>query len=101
MFQSPLTKEREEERAAYIFIWVGETRRDICNSKGITNAEKKSPATLIAKSKAYTASRTNKVFARYIFQERKQGQRENFDNFVTNLRNLVKDCEYQALNEMV
>ena len=101
MFQGPLTKAKEEERAAYILIWVGETGRDICNSWDITDAEKKSPATLFAKFKAHTAPRTNKVFARYIFQERKQGAKETFDNFVTDLRNLVKDCEYQAPNEMV
>ena len=101
MFQGPLTKTKDEERAAYILIWVGETGRDICNSWNITDAERKSPTTLFANFRTHTAPRKNKVFARYVFQERKQGQKETFDSFVIDLRNLVKDCEYPTPNEMV
>ena len=38
-----------------------------------------------------SAPKKNTVFARYIFQERKQ-EDEPFDSFITDLRNPVKDC---------
>ena len=41
------------------------------------------------------------MFSRYKFQERKQQQGETFETFVTDLRNLVKDCNYDKPSEMV
>ena len=41
------------------------------------------------------------MFSCYKFQERKQQQGETFETFVTDLRNLVKDCNYDKPSEMV
>ena len=43
----------------------------------------------------------NTVFARYIFHQRIQKAGETFEAFLTDLRNLVKDCKYEKPNEMV
>ena len=44
--------------------------------------------------------RKTRVFTRYAFQKRKQAD-ESFDTFVTDLRNLAKDCQYDKSDEMV
>ena len=41
------------------------------------------------------------MFSHYKFQERKQKQGETFETFVTDLRNLAKDCNYDKPSEMV
>ena len=41
------------------------------------------------------------MFSSYKFQERKQQQGETLDTFVTDLRNLVKDCNYDKPSEIV
>ena len=42
-----------------------------------------------------------KSFARYKFREKTYGENEGFDQFVTELRLLVKDCNYPNSNEMI
>ena len=43
----------------------------------------------------------NSVFARYVFNERKQHDGETFEAFVTDLCNLVKPCSHKDPDEMV
>lgn len=102
MFQGPLKRATKEEQAAYILIWVGQKGRDIFNAWNLTEDEEKDPSTILQKFKQYTSPKTNKVFARYVFHERKQKEGEPFEAFATDLRNLVKDCGYgENTNEMV
>ena len=56
--------------------------------------------TLLCRFHDHMAPKKNAVFARYIFQERKQAD-ESFDAFITDLWNLVKDYHYDNPNEMV
>lgn len=44
---------------------------------------------------------TNPIFARYKFHEKTQGDNESFNQFVTELRLLVKDYNYTNGDEMV
>ena len=44
--------------------------------------------------------RKTRVFTRYAFQKRKQAD-ESFDTFVTDLRNLAKDCQHDKSDDMV
>ena len=103
MFQGPLKKANEEEKATYILIWVGQRGREIFNSWGLSEAEAKNTNTLFTKFQAHTRPKTNKVFARYKFHERKQHIGESFEDFVTDLRNLVRECGFanDAKDEMV
>ena len=56
---------------------------------------------LITKLTNHVTPRKNPLFARYLFLERRQKTDETFENFVTETRNLVKDCEYDKLEEMI
>ena len=101
MFKGPLKRIGEEEQCAYLLIWVGETGRKIFNSWGLSDPDKKKISILFEKFGEHVAPKKNTVFGRYIFQSRTQQQGETFETFVTDLRNLVKDCEYTNPNEMV
>ena len=101
MFQGPLKRASVEEQAAYLLIWAGPTGRDIFNSWGLSDADSKNIETLLQKFREHAQPKTNTVFARYVFQERRQMAEEPFDTFVTDLRNLVKECKYGTPEEMV
>ena len=49
----------------------------------------------------YVKPRTNVIYNRYKFQSRSQSESESFDQFVTDLKLLVKDCTYDKPDEMV
>ena len=67
----------------------------------LTEQDSKNTDILFNKFAEYTAPKSNTVFSRCKFQERKQQQGETFETFVTDLRNLVKDCNYDKPSEMV
>ena len=101
MFQGPLKSANEEERCAYVLIWVGETGGDIFTSWNLSGADSKKIDIIYQKFSEHLSPKKNKLFYRYIFHERKQQPGELFETFVTDLRNLVKDCEYNNPDEMV
>ena len=73
MFQGPLKRAGTEEQSAYILIWAGETGREICNSWGLTDDQKKKKdvTILFERFEAHATPKKNTVFARYVFHERK------------------------------
>ena len=97
MFLGPLSAKKEEERCSYLLLWIGEKGRDIYN----TWTEKKVIKTYYEGFEAYVIPKANPIFARYKFHERMQGESESFDQFVTELKLLVKDCNYDKSDEMV
>lgn len=101
MFLGPLKRATAEEQAAYLRIWVGEKGREIFRSWNLSEADGKKIDDLFTKFNQHCAPKKNTVFSRYLFQERKQKEDEPFETFVTDLRNLVKACEYTNSDEMV
>ena len=101
MFMGPMKKCEESEKAAFLLIWVGAAGREIFNSWNLSEEDSKEFDTLITNFQNYTSPKKNTVFARYMFHERRQKEEETFDNFVTDLRNLVKSCGYTNSDEMV
>lgn len=101
MFAGPLKKRGEDEKCSYLLLWIGEKGRDIFNTWALTTDEAKVLQTYYDKYEAYVMPKTNTIFARYKFHERVQGANESFEQFVTELRLLVKDCAYADSEEMV
>lgn len=101
MFQGPLNKQTEAGKCAFLLIWVGDQGREIFNAWNMHADDAAKLDRVMARFQAHTQPRKNTVFARYIFQERKQKPDEPLDTFVTDLRNLVKDCSYDKPDEMV
>ena len=44
----------------------------------------------------YCKPKSNKIYHRYLFKSRVQKENETFEQFVTELKTLMKDCEYPA-----
>ena len=101
MFSGPLSAKREEEKCSYLLLWIGEKGRDVFNTWTLTADEKKVLKTYYDGFEAYVIPKANPIFARYKFHERMQGDSENFDHFVTELKLLVKPCNYDKSDEMV
>lgn len=53
------------------------------------------------KFEEYVKPRTNVIYNRYRFQTRIQADTETFDQFVTELKLMVRDCNYEKSEEMV
>ena len=96
MFQGPLKEKSEEEQCAYLMIWLGEKGRDVYTTLGLTADEKKSTESLLKKFGEYVKPKSNKVFNRYKFHCKKQGESETCEQFITELKVLAKDCGYTA-----
>ena len=101
MFSGPLASKSEEQHVSYFLIWIGEKGRDIYNTWELTDEQRKKLDILYAKFKEYITPRSNKVFSRFKFNQHVQQEGESFDQFVTELKLLVKDCGYTEPEEMV
>lgn len=101
MFSGPLKRKGEDERCSYLLLWVGEKGRDIYNTWTLTEDERKTLNAYYDRYEAYVMPKTNFIFSRYKFNERVQGLNEPFEQFVTDLKLLVKDCNYANSEEMV
>ena len=101
MFKGPLKDKPEEEQCAYLMIWVGSKGREIFATWNMDEDKAKQLSELYPKFAEYVAPKSNKVFARYKFQCRYQQDSETAEQFITDLKVLVKDCGYEKSDEMV
>ncbi|KAL6462444.1 hypothetical protein MHYP_G00288660 [Metynnis hypsauchen] len=95
MFSGPLASKKEGERCSYL------KGRDEFNTWTLTADEQKLLTAYYDRFETYVTPKANPIFARYKFHEKIQGNSESFDQFVTELRLLVKDCGYPNGDEMV
>ncbi|CAC5373520.1 unnamed protein product [Mytilus coruscus] len=98
MFEGPLKAKNEETKCNYLMIWVGNKGRDIYSTWNLQVAEAKLLKTYYEKFENYVKPKSNK-YARYKFTTRKQTDVETFEQFVTDLRILINDCDYQQKEE--
>ena len=101
VFNGPLKKKEEEEKCNYLMIWVGEKGRKIYQTWEMSDDEKKLLKSYTDNFEKYVKPRSNIVYNRYRFSSRIQNDDETFDQFVTDLQILVKDCSYDKPDEMV
>lgn len=101
VFEGPLKQREEAEKCAYLMIWVGEKGRTIYETWGLSEDQKKVLKNYTDKFEAYVKPKTNLVYNRYKFQSRIQAEGELFEQFVTDLQTLVRDCAYDKPDEMV
>lgn len=101
MFTGPLKEKTEQEKCSFILLWIGDKGRDVSNTWTLTADEAKLLKTYYDKFTDYLTPKTNPIFARYRFHEKTQGNSESFEHFVTELKLLVKDCNYTNSDEMV
>ena len=101
IFDGPLHEKEERVKVSYLKLWVGDKELDVF--EGFTFAKPEDVAKLkvmLKKFEEYCAPRKNHIMAALKFNERRQGDNESFDSFVTDLKILVKDCGYQEEERM-
>ena len=101
MFKGPLKEKSEEEKCAYLMIWVGAKGREVYKTWQLNPEQAVKLDTLYDKYEKYVEPKSNRVFARYKFQCRVQQEAESAEQFITDLKRLVKDCGYEKSEEMV
>jgi len=100
-FDGPLKAKNEETKCNYLMLWVGDKGCDIYSTWNLQQAEAKVLQTYYDRFDNYVRPKSNKLYARYKFTTRKQSEAETFEQFVTDLRLLIKDCDYQQRDEML
>ena len=96
MFKGPLSGKTEEVRCNYLMLWVGDKGRHIYSTWKLDAGDEKKLKTYYDKFGEYCKPKSNKIYNRYLFGSRVQEENETFEQFVTELKTLMKDCEYLA-----
>lgn len=94
MFGGPLKAKSDEEKCNYLMLWVGVKGRNIYSTWKLSNDQKKSISEHYKKSESYCKPKSNKIYLRHIFRLRVQESEEPFEQFVTDLKLLIKECGY-------
>ena len=94
MFGGPLSKKSEEAHCNYLMLWIGEKGRQIFSTWNFSDEEKKQLQSYYDGFEEYCAPKSNRIYNRYKFKSRTQGEGEPFEAFVTELKVLIKDCAY-------
>ena len=99
MFSGPLAAKKEEEKCSYLLIWRGEKGRDIANTwSDVSDDDKKKLKTYFERFANHVEPKCNPVFSRY---KRVQAESETVEQFVTDLKLLVRDCSFKEPDEMI
>ena len=102
ILEGPLHDKDDSVKVSYLKLWVGDKGLDVF--EGFTFAKPEDAAKLtvvVNKFEEYCAPRKKHVMAALKFSERRQGDNESFESFVTDLKIIVKDCGYQEEERMV
>ena len=72
-------------------LWVGDKGRHIYSTWTIGEGGEKKLKTYNDKFEEYCKPKSNKIYNRYIFKSQVQNANENYEQFVTEFKTLVKD----------
>ena len=89
-----MASKTEEIQCNYLMLWVGEKGRQIYSTWDLTNEQKKKLKHYYDKFEEYCKPKSNVIYNRYLFKSRTQQENEPFEQFVTELKTLIKDCDY-------
>ncbi|XP_052783396.1 uncharacterized protein K02A2.6-like isoform X1 [Mya arenaria] len=103
MFKGPLKEQSQEVKCNYLMLWVGEKGRSIFSTWRPTDDEQKDLTYFYNQFENYCKPKSNRIYSRYIFKMKIQKDGESFEQFVTDLRLLIKECDYpeDILDDMI
>ncbi|XP_062600865.1 uncharacterized protein K02A2.6-like [Saccostrea cucullata] len=101
IFAGPLKEKNEEEQVSYLLLWIGEKGRDIYNTfPAFSNDDMKKLQPHYDRFLRYVQPKLNPISARYKSNNGVQGT-NTFDQFVTKLKLLARDCNFKDAEEMI
>jgi len=97
-----VAKESQEKRTAILLSCIGSDAYDVFQSMVFRDEADRSNIEAVIKAfDDYCVGEINITYERYTLNKRVQDSNETFDNFVTELRRLVKSCDYGELEESI
>ncbi|CAC5424355.1 unnamed protein product [Mytilus coruscus] len=100
-FAGPLAKTSEAQKCNYLMIWIGNKGRDIYSTWDLSEDDKKKLEVYYQNFEKHVRPKSNKIYSRYNFLSRVQKDIDTFEEYLTDLKILVKDCGYATPEEMV
>ena len=91
-FGGPLHLKSEEVKCNYLMLWVEGKGCEIYSTWELGAKEAKKLNTYYTKYEAYVKPKSNRVFARYKFHQKVPPEGESFEQFLTHLKLIFKDC---------
>nr|XP_022907482.1 uncharacterized protein K02A2.6-like [Onthophagus taurus] len=92
---------KDEIKIALLLNSIGEEAVQIYNNFKLSDEEKKRYNKVMEEFEKYFNPKANVVYERFKFYKKKQLEGEPFDNFLQELRKLVKTCNFTDADEMV
>ncbi|XP_059052690.1 uncharacterized protein LOC131847216 [Achroia grisella] len=100
LLAADLEKIPDARKVAILLNLVGEEGIKIYNNFNLKN-EEKTYVRILQEFEAYCEPKKNKLYCRFLFYQRCQSEGEPFDNFLTDINKLVKDCGFQSEQEAI
>ena len=94
MLASGLKSKPKEVKTAILLNVIGEDGVELFNTFYLEEEDKSDYDKVLYEFEKYASPRKKVVVERFLFNTRKQQEGEPFDFFVTDLKKLVKTCEY-------
>ena len=86
-------KTEKEKCKAFLYV-IGKEGREIFNTFVFAEEQKDKLEPLLEKFESYCIPKKNVTMERHKFNTRTQGSTELIDQFVTDLKNIARDCEF-------
>lgn len=96
MMASGKQKESDEVKIAIFLNMIGEEGLDVFNNFKMSDEDKKKFNKVIDQFESYMNPKKNILYERFLFYNRSQEEAEPIDNFIQDVRKLMKSCEFKA-----
>ena len=100
-FDGPLAREDEPQKCNYLMIWIGDKGKDNYSTWNLRDEDRKKLQVLYINFEKHVRPKSNQIYSRYKFLSRVQKDTDTFEEYLTDLKMLVKDCDYATPDEMV
>ncbi|GFR80074.1 monomeric sarcosine oxidase [Elysia marginata] len=98
---SRLTIEPEQFQVAVLLTCIGDDANDVLDGMRLQDTERDSVLKLTTILAEYCIGKANETFESYQFHKRNQTEGETIDNYVTNLRQIAKLCNFKEEDRMI
>jgi len=94
IFNGPLNKKEEKEKATYILLWIGEEGLKVVNSFELSDEDKAKTDMIFDKFTKYLEPKSNFRIARFQLQGFRQTKDESVDSFMARCKLQAQKCQF-------